>query len=401
MRQPDFYNITGKRGLSLLLAAPLTLQDALYSLLLLISLVVLIFGQWLAALIAALAVWGWYQSRIVQLGVLQLKAQLSELQVQTASLIKQRDDLSQSSKALGNLLNVTDKQLDAACTLANNSVCNLTAEFSALHSSMACGIDLAQQTVAVLASGDDGFIYQSESHLNQVLKELEQTLATKQVLVSANASVADAALQLKQQTESIQRISKEITLLSLNASIEAARAGEAGRGFAVVAEKVRELSDTTALAAADIIQRMNTLNKAIESSSQTLSQSTATDKEVMAYSRQRIAGVLRGFTDVTSSLNQALSAMDQNATQAKQQIGRALTDFQFQDRVSQKLGHVGKTLQDLARLCADNKLVQQSDITQIEQQLYASYTMEEERQRHHISATAKPPIVEAEDVTFF
>jgi len=240
-----------------------------------------------------------------------------------------------------------------------------------------------------------------KAHLNQVLKELEQTLATKQVLVSANASVADAALQLKQQTESIQRISKEITLLSLNASIEASRAGEAGRGFAVVAEKVRELSDTTALAAADIIQRMNTLNKAIESSSQTLSQSTATDKEVMAHSRQRIAGVLRGFTDVTSSLNQALSAMDQNATQAKQQIGRALTDFQFQDRVSQKLGHVGKTLQDLARLCADNKLVQQSDITQIEQQLYASYTMEEERQRHHISATAKPPIVEAEDVTFF
>ncbi|MBU2112284.1 MAG: hypothetical protein KKE94_00775 [Gammaproteobacteria bacterium] len=399
MLQPDMQKAPGKVGLKKLFAAPLTMQDGHYGLMLSFSLLLLLFGHWLAVLTALLAVWCWFQYRSLQLGLLQLSAQLSESQARSAHLIHQLDDLTQGSKALGKLLSVADKQLDSACTLANNSVCNLTTEFSTLYSSMESGIGLAQQTVSVLASGENGFIYQSESHLNQVLKELEQTLATKQVLVSANADVADAALQLKQQTESIQRISKEITLLSLNASIEAARAGEAGRGFAVVAEKVRELSDTTALAAADIIQRMNILNQAIDSSSQTLIQSTETDQEVMANSRQRIAGVLLGFTDITSSLNRALCAMDQNATQAKQQIGRAITDFQFQDRVSQKLGHVGKTLQDLALLCADSTPMQQNNIAQIEQQLYASYTMEEERQRHQSSPAADT--VETEEVTFF
>ncbi len=71
-------------------------------------------------------------------------------------------------------------------------------------------------------------------------------------IISIRETVADAGKRVKRLSDSSQKISKVVSLISsfatqtnllaLNAALEATRAGEYGKGFAVVADEVRNLS---------------------------------------------------------------------------------------------------------------------------------------------------------------
>lgn len=63
---------------------------------------------------------------------------------------------------------------------------------------------------------------------------------------------------------SIQNITRQTNLLSLNASIEAARAGDAGRGFSVVASEVQLLSNSTKETTEHISERLTNMNDSVK-----------------------------------------------------------------------------------------------------------------------------------------
>ncbi|ETX11186.1 hypothetical protein MUS1_12405 [Marinomonas ushuaiensis DSM 15871] len=134
-----------------------------------------------------------------------------------------------------------------------------------------------------------------QSEQGQVaLEELKQQIHLIQSTVAHNQAQMTQLIKTTQDISefvtTIEQITSQINLLSLNASIEAARAGDAGRGFAVVANEVRLLAENTENAAQDIGRLVTSIASEVNTSEQTswklieLATSAATGSDTAAAS---------------------------------------------------------------------------------------------------------------------
>jgi methyl-accepting chemotaxis protein PixJ len=213
------------------------------------------------------------------------------------------------------------------------------------------------QAVAANAKQVESAVQQA----NQTVKAGDTAMnKTVDGIMAIRETVAETSKKIKRLSESSQKISKVVSLISnfttqtqllaLNASIEATRAGEYGRGFSVVADEVRSLSRQSAEATREIEKLVQDIQ------SETTEVTTAMDQGIQQVvggtslvneTRQQLNAIVEATAQI-SQLVQGITQATQTQTQQSQLVTQAMSDVAaIANKTSSDSSHIAASFQEL------------------------------------------------------
>ena len=188
----------------------------------------------------------------------------------------------------------------------------------------------------------DVFVADTAAVMQRVVDSIVGNSKLGMELVELTESIAARTQDVQSILSEIGAIAKQTNLLALNAAIEAARAGEAGRGFAVVADEVRDLSGRTSQFSQQINKVIQDMQVTVKQTETAIQRMASQDLTFAFESKQNVEKIIGTMESQNQSRVAAVGLLGGIADEVDTQVGRAVTALQFQDIVSQLLGHVGR-----------------------------------------------------------
>ena len=216
---------------------------------------------------------------------------------------------------------------ETAATIVNikNSTASLSEESEKLNKTVTDNVTVIEEITANIGSINNqigeqaAMVEESTASITEMISSLDSvntvTLKKKDSInslvkvVGTGSSTLSAMAEgfksdvvskiegISEMASTIQQISSQTNLLSMNAAIEAAHAGDAGKGFAVVADEIRKLADTSAKSSASITRIIKEISEGV---SETDSKTTRTS-EAFDVINKEINSVKEAFDEIASS----------------------------------------------------------------------------------------------------
>ncbi len=311
---------------------------------------------------------------------------------------------------LQEILPLWQRQTELARHQLENSITELVGRFSEIHQRLQAAV-ASSSTTAVNMKGDTGLggvIRFANQELGAITHTLRQAIEQRDELLSEISGLSKITVELSGMSAEVAGIASQTNLLALNAAIEAARAGEYGRGFAVVADEVRTLSTRSGETGARIGRRIEQVNSTLQTTLDRTAEYAAEDNSRLIKSESSIAQVLEQFQHSSESILQSAQVLEHESAAVQTSVEEVLVNLQFQDRVSQILGHVIGDMEKLAGAIADQeanlrhgKPVIAIDTSEWLRSLQKTYTTLEQVDVHRGSGSAQSKGANNSEITFF
>ncbi len=207
------------------------------------------------------------------------------------------------------------------------------------------------------ASEFQQFASKTSETLRQFVDSVVENSKLAMSLVEMTDHVVSQLSEVRGMLGEIEGISKQTNLLALNAAIEAARAGEAGRGFAVVADEVRDLSERTSHFSKQIRGSLSKMQTTIEATEQAINQMAAQDMTFALTSKSDVELAMTGIDDINRRNGETVRELNAIGHEVELAVNQAIMSLQFQDMVTQLLGHIGLRLDGLSDIVVEEEQI--------------------------------------------
>lgn len=300
----------------------------------------------LAGALAVLLVghWTWsaaITSAMLALGGIGLGLRLA---ARERFLLDSLDSYLEAQQQFGaQIVPVWNGHIESSREQMESAIAALSERFSGIVDKLDEAVHTSSQETASIDDRDTGLVAvfaRSEQELGAVIESQKTAMGSLVNMLEQVQGLDRFIVELQDMAADVAKIAQQTNLLALNAAIEAARAGELGRGFAVVAKEFRMLSTQSGETGRRIAEKVGIISSAIIDTCQVVRESVKQEDGSMQTAQATIGTVLNDFKNITDALMRSSSLLKDESIGIKSEIGEALVQLQFQDRVSQIMNHV-------------------------------------------------------------